>query len=72
MRFAKSVKTRLLEVSLNYCILYSFLKPLELIYHCIVNTMKIDMNDCYEIECTYMASGFRLLSLQALSIYFVT
>ena len=33
---------------------------MELIYHCIVNTMKIDMNDCYEIESTCMAFAFRL------------
>ena len=45
---------------------------MELIYHCIVNTMKIDMNDCYEMESTYMTSAFRLLSLEVLSTYFVT
>ena len=38
---------------------------MELIYHCIVNTMKIDMNDCYEIESTYMASALDYYLLES-------
>ena len=45
---------------------------MELIYHCTMNTIVIDMTDYYERKCTCMTSGFKVLSLQVLFTYSIT